>query len=228
MSDDRPLEDPAQAIGRIDNALRDLEAQILARMAKRPTGDIEETIRDTAKPGTLICNGQLVSRTTYAALWAWVQANNRVQTGLFTNGDGSTTFGLPDWRGRVMRGTPSGEAVGLLTGADTKTIAITNLPAHDHNVSGSTGSDSHSHSGTTGGSGGNHGDHNTGTFNAASGGVSLYTASGPFGNAAHEHGFTTGSDAHTHTLSITEASVGSGTAFDVRQASFNGQWLVWC
>lgn len=46
---------------------------------------------------TLFCDGSAVSRTTYATLW------NTVGTS-FGNGDGSTTFNLPDFRGRFLRG----------------------------------------------------------------------------------------------------------------------------
>lgn len=225
MADDRPIEDPAEAIGRITKDFDDFKATILARMSVRPTGDIEETLRSTPKPGTLICNGQLVSRTTYSALWTWAQANSLVVAGLFTNGDGSTTFGLPDFRGRVMRGTPNGEAVGLLSGADTKIIGITNLPAHDHNVSISDAG-SHNH-GSTGAAGGNHGGHfNTRSDIGVPDGSYHFVApwNGGIGNDAHSHSTSSGG---THDHPVNESTVGSGTAFDVRQASFNGNWLIW-
>ena len=47
----------------------------------------------TAPSGFLLCNGQAVSRTTYAALFAVLGV-------VFGSGDGSTTFTLPDYRDR--------------------------------------------------------------------------------------------------------------------------------
>jgi microcystin-dependent protein len=59
----------------------------------------------TAAPtGWLLCNGAAVSRVTYAALFAVIGT-------AFGSGDGSTTFRLPDTRGRFLRGVDSG--VGL-------------------------------------------------------------------------------------------------------------------
>lgn len=222
MADDRPIEDPAEAIGRITKDFEDFKSTTLARLAIAvpSTGDVEITILPTAKPGTLICNGQAVSRTTYAKLWAWVQANNRVATGLFTNGDGSTTFGLPDWRGRVLRGVAaSGEVPGTLTGADTKTIATGQLPAHNH---GSTGS--HSHSGSTSSSG-SHGGHFPGSSFLAQAGPDYGLAawnSGGSSNGSHSHSMDL-NDAGSHTHS----TVGSGDPFDVRQAAFAVNFLIW-
>jgi microcystin-dependent protein len=52
----------------------------------------------TAVPsGYLLCDGRAVSRTTYPDLFA------AIGTG-FGSGDGSTTFDLPDFRGRFLRG----------------------------------------------------------------------------------------------------------------------------
>ena len=51
--------------------------------------------------GTLYCSGATVSRTTYAALWSAIGTN-------WGYGDGSTTFHLPDFRGRFPRGVDGG------------------------------------------------------------------------------------------------------------------------
>jgi len=50
-----------------------------------------------ANSGWLLCDGSAVSRTTYADLFAVISTN-------FGSGDGSTTFNLPDLRGRFLRG----------------------------------------------------------------------------------------------------------------------------
>lgn len=55
----------------------------------------------TAPNGWLECAGQAVSRTTYAALFAVISDD-------YGAGDGSTTFNLPDMRGRFVRGWAHG------------------------------------------------------------------------------------------------------------------------
>lgn len=235
MADDRPVDDPAAQIAQLGRDLEDLRSTLLARMTRRSTGDVEPTVRTSAKPNTLILNGAAVSRTTYSDLWAWVQENSLVITGLFTVGDGSTTFGLPNFAGRVPVGVGTlgsdSYALGALGGAATRAITTANMPAHDHNVSGSTNNQgTHSHSGGTGAAGGNHGGHfPTAQFNAAAGpdlGVAAWN--GGTGNVAHSHSMDLDdAGGHTHSLTVSETSVGSGTAFDVRQASIAINWLVW-
>jgi microcystin-dependent protein len=61
------------------------------------TGDVILTARSAARGGTLLCFGQAVSRTAYAGLFAALGTTYGV-------GDGSTTFNLPDMRGRVAAG----------------------------------------------------------------------------------------------------------------------------
>lgn len=51
----------------------------------------------------LLCNGQAVSRTTYSELFSVIGT-------MYGSGDGSTTFNLPDMRGRFLRGTANGSA----------------------------------------------------------------------------------------------------------------------
>lgn len=62
-----------------------------------PSGIIMPFAGTTTPTGYLICDGSAVSRVTYAALFAAIGTNWGV-------GDGSTTFNLPDLRGRFMRG----------------------------------------------------------------------------------------------------------------------------
>lgn len=58
--------------------------------------------------GFLLCNGQAVSRTTYAALFSAIGTN-------FGIGDGSTTFNVPDYRGCFLRGLGGDSASDMYT-----------------------------------------------------------------------------------------------------------------
>ena len=60
-------------------------------------GDIKATAATSAPSGWMLCYGQAVSRTVYAALFAALGT-------AWGTGDGSTTFNVPDLRGRVLAG----------------------------------------------------------------------------------------------------------------------------
>ena len=62
-----------------------------------PTGSVHLMATTTAPSGYLKCNGAAVSRTTYADLFAIVGTT-------WGEGDGSSTFQLPDLRGEFVRG----------------------------------------------------------------------------------------------------------------------------
>ena len=62
-----------------------------------PTGLILPYGGSTAPTGWLLCQGQAISRTTYAALFAIIGTAYGV-------GDGSTTFNVPDMQGRIPVG----------------------------------------------------------------------------------------------------------------------------
>lgn len=73
----------------------------------------------------LKCEGQAVSRTTYARLFAKFGTT-------FGSGDGSTTFNLPDLRDKFLitsSGTKSPASTG---GEETVVLEFDNLPDHDH------------------------------------------------------------------------------------------------
>ncbi len=93
------------------------------RTFRRPTGDIEPSLMPVAKPNTLICQGQALSRTTYAALWAWAQLNglSGPSTTLTTDfEDGGTLFVGPNWtQANTTDRAASGTRSLLLTRANT-------------------------------------------------------------------------------------------------------------
>lgn len=97
----------------------------------------------TAAPeGWLKCNGAAVSRTTYSTLFARIGITHG-------DGDGETTFNLPDYRGVFLRWLDDG--AGIDAGRAITQLQDDDFKAHDHD--GSTSSDSHSHYGTTNTSG---------------------------------------------------------------------------
>lgn len=65
--------------------------------ADAPVGVINAFGGTTAPDGWLLCQGQAISRTDYADLFAVIGT-------AFGSGDGSTTFNLPDLRGEFLRG----------------------------------------------------------------------------------------------------------------------------
>lgn len=79
--------------------------------------------------GYLLCDGSAVSRSTYAALFSVVGT-------IYGTGDGTTTFNLPDMRGRVAVGKDSGtfSVLGARAGEETHVLATTEIPAHNHTM----------------------------------------------------------------------------------------------
>lgn len=113
-----------------------------------PAGLMVPYTGGAAPSGWLLCDGSAVSRTTYARLFAAIG-------GTFGSGDNSTTFNLPDMRGRVPAGrdnmggsaairlTSGGSGVdgstvgasgGIQTITPTGTISGTQSIAHTHNL----------------------------------------------------------------------------------------------
>lgn len=103
----------------------------------------------TAPGGWVLAHGQTLSRAIYAALWAFAQVEIAAGNTLYTNGDGSTTFTIPDMRGRVPAGkdnmggtpanlltsatiTPNGDTLGGKGGGQVHQLQTTEIPSHTH------------------------------------------------------------------------------------------------
>lgn len=114
-----------------------------AQEANAIFGEVRIFAGTTAPSLWLFCFGQTASRTTNAALFTAIGTQ-------YGAGDGSTTFNLPDLRGRVpagqddMGGTSAnrltnavvgsldGDVLGNTGGAETITLDTSMMPAHSH------------------------------------------------------------------------------------------------
>jgi len=95
-----------------------------------------------APTGWALCQGQLLPIAQYTALFEVL--------GTTYGGDGLTTFALPDLRGRVP--ISSGQGPGLQNyalaqagGAESTTLGVNQLPAHNHSVNTVSGPATSSH-----------------------------------------------------------------------------------
>jgi microcystin-dependent protein len=86
-----------------------------------------------APRGWQFCNGQLLPIAQWTAVFALV--------GTIYGGNGQTTFGMPDFRGRLAVGTGNGAGLPSVTlgetaGTNNTTLLSINLPAHNHQLTG--------------------------------------------------------------------------------------------
>jgi microcystin-dependent protein len=95
----------------------------------RLVGEVVPYAGIVAPNGYLICDGQAISRTTYANLFAVIGTT-------FGAGDSSTTFNIPNIKGRVITGYDVSQtefnAIGKVSGAKTHTLTAEQIPPHNH------------------------------------------------------------------------------------------------
>jgi microcystin-dependent protein len=199
-------------VGAHANLSERLAVQMPADGRLIPPGTIVMTGRSTAPTGWLICNGDAVDRTAYAALYSAIGE-------AFGPGNGTTTFNLPDMRSRVAAGVGTGtgggasgigaptggtalSAVALAswTGKETHVLTEAELPVIDMNAK--LNDPGHDHVESAGGTGG------IGMTNTVA------IATGVYDNPSH---VTVGNLTSTEATGITIDSFGSGTAHTIVQ-----------
>lgn len=104
----------------------------LPPVAGVPTGTVVPFAGATAPTGWALCNGTALSRTEQAELFTAIGIT-------WGAGDGTTTFGLPDLRGRLPVGAGvapglSERTVGDVGGAESIALSQAQLPPHTHPV----------------------------------------------------------------------------------------------
>ena len=98
-------------------------------MTQNYIGEIRPFAGNFAPFGWALCDGSLQSIANYSALFSLI--------GTTYGGDGQTTFGLPDLRGRALihQGTAAGLSqyvIGERIGVETVTVGVAQMPAHTH------------------------------------------------------------------------------------------------
>lgn len=121
---------PSGASADIAARLGALDATVTALL---PPGLVLSFAGPAAPTGYLLCQGQTVSRAAYAALYAALGG----AASPWGQGDGSTTFGVPDLRGRTIIGAGTGvgltaRAIAALVGTETHLLIVAEIPAHTH------------------------------------------------------------------------------------------------
>jgi len=120
-----------------------LQQSLIAQLQKQisPTGSVSPFAGSVAPPEWLLCDGSAVDRTLYSQLFAVISTT-------YGAGDGSTTFNLPDLRGRTVIGSGQGSGLsdrllGQTVGAETHTLSNSEMPSHSHG--GVTGTENQAH-----------------------------------------------------------------------------------
>lgn len=90
------------------------------------TGEVKAYAGTLAPEGYLFCQGQAISRTAYSDLFAVLGTS-------YGQGNGSTTFNLPDYRGIFLRGRVN---VSTVTGSGTASSNNATFTSHGLNRTG--------------------------------------------------------------------------------------------
>ncbi len=93
-------------------------------------GDLKHRAGSSVPAGWLLCDGLAISRATYAALFGVIGTT-------WGAGNGTTTFNLPDLRGRSLVGTGTGpgltaRVLGATGGEETHLLTLPETPVHNH------------------------------------------------------------------------------------------------
>jgi microcystin-dependent protein len=198
-------------------------------IAAMPAGSIQAWPSNTVPEGWLLCDGAAVSRTTYAALFTAIGTT-------FGVGDNSTTFNLPNIKGRTIVGRDSAQTefdtLGETGGAKTHTLTASEIPSHTHPAS-SADSGNHQHTGQTS-SGITDSIRTVGAVGTSiannhapgwSGGS--FTDSSAFNGSNHWHNFTTAfGGTHSHTITVSGQTGTTGQAHNNLQPYITLNYII--
>lgn len=170
-----------------------VDAQVGAAAAN-PTGTVIASFATSAPTGYLYCDGSAVDRSTYSALFSAIGTS-------CGEGDGSTTFNIPDLRGQFLRGQDDGRELDL--DSSSRSAMASGGNTGDNVGSIQAGATALPNNSFTTNSQGNH-THGVIDYNGGSGG-GLFNLTLSSNNASSSpdpsaNGQTTSNGAHTHAI----------------------------
>lgn len=121
-----PLTTADQVI--LENGNR-LNAALNDMSSKPKAGFIYPLASSVVPDGFLLCDGAEYSRVQYEELFAAIGT-------IYGNGDGSTTFNVPNLQTRVPVGVGEGYGLGSVGGEATHTLTVDEMPSHTHKLLG--------------------------------------------------------------------------------------------
>lgn len=174
----------ATEFGYLNGVTSAIQTQLNA-ISTPPTASITMYGGTSAPTGWLLCNGDAVSRSTYADLFTIVGET-------YGAGDASSTFNLPDLRDRFAIGAGTTYAAAATGGAATHTLTEAEMPSHTHTATSTVTDPGHSHVLPYGDSGsegdGWDGNGNSSTTNSATTGITVATTNAATGGGgAHNN-----------------------------------------
>ena len=189
-------------------------------------GDIKMSARSGDFDGWLKCDGRAVYRDAYPTLFAVIGTS-------FGSGNGSTTFNVPDARGRVAGTIGQGSGltsrnIGNHVGAETHVLAEGEMPSHTHEgATAQVGSHSHTYNDAffaENRSGG--GNNNFGTSADTDGDNTMYWRTANGGSSENPADLATGgAGAHDHAVTIA-ATGGGGAHNNMQPTLFIGNTFI--
>jgi microcystin-dependent protein len=163
-----------------------------------PIGSITAFGGAAAPNGWLLCDGSLHNIADWPALYAVL--------GTTFGGDGLTTFGVPDLRGRVPMGVAGSHPLGQQLGEETHLLTLAEMPAHSHPLT----DPGHHHA----------------SLGAASAFVCTTSPGGTLAAPAAGAGAQLEFQTEERLTGVTEAVVGGGLAHNVIQPSLALTYIV--
>jgi microcystin-dependent protein len=190
--------------------------------ATNPVGAIEHLAATATPDGYLPADGSDVSRTTYAKLFAKISTSHGA-------GDGSTTFTLPNLKGRAVVGFDASQTefnvLGETGGVKTVTLTTNEMSSHSHSMTAHTHAVDHDHSSWQVSAG----DHQhsilwNGSIAFANSSIGTFVEGSAFGGPS----VTDPAGAHSHTVDIpnfTGSSANGGTV-NTDPAGLGAAWSI--
>ena len=178
----------------------------IRELAFKPVGEISFWLNATAPQGHLILDGSQVNRLTYQELF-------NLWSTTYGVGDGSTTFNLPDFRGKFPLGKAASGTGSTLGGSGGAIDHTHTMGAHTHDA-GTLAGPSHTHTGPSHTHTGPSHSHGAGTYETPSHSHGGVTDDNGAWNANGESGsnYAANNVNHTHTINSQGTMSISGTS----------------